>query len=64
VPQKVAIGRGGSVYGHHVTAGDDQEMDGGLGVEIVEDQSLIVLPNHAGGRSTCGDAAKDALTHG
>lgn len=63
VPKEVAIvfRRGGD--GHHVPAWNDQQVHGGLGVEVVKGERVAILPDHTGGSPPSGDAAEDALTH-
>ncbi len=54
-----SVGGGGKVL-----AGDGEEVSGGFGVDVGEDDGVLVLVDGLDGDGAVGDFAEDAVVHG
>ena len=50
--------------GIHVHFRDDKNVDGGLGVQVLEGKDLIVFINLGARDESCGDFTKNTILHG
>ena len=55
---------GDVLNGIHVHFRDDKNVDGGLGVQVLEGKDLIVFINFGAGNESCGDFTKNTILHG
>lgn len=63
VAQELFVPGFGGLQSLQVLLGDDQDMGGGLGVDVSEGQALLILEDDIGGDLPADDLAKNGLGH-
>ena len=64
VAQQRLVRRGALIERLHVLFGDDQNMGGGLGIDVTEGHSMLVFTDYLSRDLLAYDAAKNTIGHG